>query len=95
MHGCFILDEPTAALDPLAEERMYELYDTLPEGITKIIISHRLGYARKADRIIVIDSGEIAEEGTFAELYSRRGVFYDMFTLQQGLYASQNSEVEG
>lgn len=90
-----IFDEPASALDPLAEERMYELYDTLPEGITKIIISHRLGYARKADRIIVIDSGEIAEEGTFAELYSRRGVFYDMFTLQQGLYASQNSEVEG
>ncbi len=91
----YIFDEPASALDPLAEERMYELYDNLPEGVTKVIISHRLGYARKADRIIVIDNGGIAEEGTFAELYSRRGAFYDMFSLQQGLYADQNSEVKG
>ncbi|MGI6742918.1 MAG: ATP-binding cassette domain-containing protein [Eubacteriales bacterium] len=91
----YIFDEPTSALDPLAEERMYELYSELPDGSTKIIISHRLGFARKADRIIVFDGGEIKEQGGFDELIAEKGLFYEMFTLQQGLYAAEGGGDSG
>ena len=81
-----ILDEPTAALDPMSESRFYELFAGMSRGVTTLFISHRLGSTRLADRIFVIDGGRIAEEGTQAELLAAGGLFADMFEAQRSWY---------
>lgn len=84
-----ICDEPTSALDPLAEEAVYERIRTLSEGRTVVLITHRLGSTRTADRIIVLDGGEIVEEGTHADLSHREGGIYAaMWQAQADTYAS-------
>ncbi len=81
-----ILDEPTAALDPMSESRFYEQFAGMSRGVTTLFISHRLGSTRLADRIFVIDGGRIAEEGTQAELLAAGGLFADMFEAQRSWY---------
>ncbi|MNO71579.1 Heterocyst differentiation ATP-binding protein HepA [compost metagenome] len=81
-----ILDEPTAALDPISEMKIFELFYKLAEGKTTITISHRLGPTKRSDRIIVLESGEIAEEGTFNELIDNKGLFYEMYSAQSKWY---------
>ncbi len=81
-----ILDEPTAALDPFFEERIYKRFSKLMQNITTIFVSHRLGIAKFADRIIVLDDGKIVEEGTHIELMKSKGLYYDMFMAQRSLY---------
>ncbi|NMA17163.1 MAG: ABC transporter ATP-binding protein [Clostridiaceae bacterium] len=81
-----ILDEPTAALDPLAESRMYEEYDTMSQGKTSIFISHRLASTRFCDRIILLENGEILEEGTHQELMKNKGAYFTMFEAQSAYY---------
>ncbi|MER7791126.1 ABC transporter ATP-binding protein [Streptomyces sp. NPDC097640] len=84
-----ICDEPTSALDPLAEEAVYQRIQALSEGRTVILISHRLGATRSADRIIVLDGGEISEEGTHDSLVDRDGGTYAaMWRAQADTYAS-------
>ena len=78
-----ILDEPTAALDVEAEAEVMRALDTLIEGRTVLVISHRLSTLGNVDDIIVLKDGQIAEQGTFKELKSKRGVF-------AGLLAEQN-----
>ena len=82
----YIFDEPTASLDPLAESQLFELYSQIPEDKTKIIISHRLGYAKYADRIILFENGTIAEQGSFDCLLNNKGLFYKMYETQKELY---------
>lgn len=85
-----IMDEPAAALDPIAEmQQFYELRDML-DGRTAILISHRIGFARLADRIIVLSKGEIAEEGTHAELIAKNGLYADYFSKQAEWYDTEN-----
>ena len=81
-----ILDEPTAALDPKSEEEVFENLIQLTKGKTSIFISHRLSSTRIADRIIVLDKGEILEEGTHRELIEQQGLYADMFYIQAKQY---------
>lgn len=81
-----ILDEPTAALDPVAESNIYEMFGKVSAGKTTIFITHRLGAARLADEIIVLDGGRVAEQGNHQELLSRQGIYANMFEAQRSWY---------
>lgn len=88
-----ILDEPSSALDPVAEYKMYENLIDVTMGKTVIYISHRLSSAVLSDRIIVLHGGRIIEEGSHHELMEKGGEYAEMFTLQASSYNSQ--EVDG
>ncbi|MFJ3880903.1 ATP-binding cassette domain-containing protein [Streptomyces sp. NPDC090077] len=79
-----ILDEPTSALDARAEHHVFERLRTLATGRTTVFVTHRLVNTRLADRIIVLDRGQVIEEGDFASLVSAGGLFADLYQLQQG-----------
>lgn len=81
-----ILDEPTAALDPLAEKEMYEKYDSLCQGKTALFISHRLASTQFSDRILFLRDGEIVESGSHQELLSQKGEYAHMFEVQSYYY---------
>ncbi|MEV7422892.1 ABC transporter ATP-binding protein [Streptomyces sp. NPDC091212] len=83
-----ICDEPTSALDPLAEEAVYERIRTLSEGRTVILITHRLGSTRSADRIIVLDGGRLIEEGTHDALVEKDGQYASMWRTQARTYGA-------
>ena len=70
-----ILDEPTAALDPVSESRVYESFDEIVKGKTAVYISHRLSSCKFSDRIFVLDNGKIAESGTHEALLSQNGLY--------------------
>ncbi|MCY4436675.1 MAG: ABC transporter ATP-binding protein [Chloroflexi bacterium] len=87
------LDEPTAALDPRAEVEFYRQFVEVAAGRTAVLVSHRLGAARLADRIVVLASGRIVEEGDHTALLSLGGVYAQMFRLQAHWYnAAANTE---
>jgi ATP-binding cassette subfamily B protein len=81
-----ILDEPTAALDPVAESQVYEQFESMSRGFTTIFISHRLASAKMADVIYVLDGGKVAELGNHNDLMRRRGLYAEMFESQRGWY---------
>lgn len=81
-----ILDEPTAAIDPKSEEEVFENLIKLAKGKTAIFVSHRLSSTRIADRIIVLDKGEILEEGSHSELIQHNGLYANMFNTQAKQY---------
>lgn len=81
-----VLDEPTAALDPKAEAEIYEQFGEMTSDRTSILISHRLGSARMADRIVVLKGGRIVEIGSHDELIRRDGEYARMFSLQAQWY---------
>ncbi|MFE5647573.1 ABC transporter ATP-binding protein [Streptomyces cyaneofuscatus] len=84
-----ICDEPTSALDPRAEEAMYERIRTLGAGRTVILITHRLGSTRSADRIVVLDHGRLIEEGTHESLLDLDGEYAAMWRTQAQTYGGQ------
>ena len=77
-----ILDEATSALDTESEKLVQEALTTLLEGRTSVVIAHRLSTIHNADRIIVIDAGQIAEQGTHAELMAKGGIYAKLIELQ-------------
>jgi ATP-binding cassette subfamily B protein len=81
-----ILDEPTAALDPLEETRIYEKFLELTRGKTALLVTHRLGSVRAANRILVMEAGRITERGTHRDLMQRKGLYYRMFSSQAKWY---------
>ncbi len=81
-----VLDEPTSAIDALEEDRMYRRFAEIAKGKTALFITHRLGSARIADRIIVMDGGKIVEEGTHEELLARKGKYTEMWEAQASGY---------
>jgi len=87
-----ILDEPTAALDPIAEAALYDEYAKMTKGKTSIYISHRLSSTRFCDRIIFIENGKILEEGTHAQLMKKGGKYAHMFEVQSHYYKKNVEE---
>lgn len=81
-----VLDEPTASLDPVMESEIYQLFQRMTEETLTILISHRLGFAKLADRILVFEGGRICEEGRFQDLMEQRGLFYRMYEEQRSWY---------
>ena len=84
--GVLVLDEPTAALDALAENDIYEKYARFTKDKTSFFVSHRLSSTRFCDRILLIDGGNIAEEGTHEELLAAGGLYAGMFEMQSKYY---------
>lgn len=81
-----ILDEPTAALDALAEDRMYREFENMIQGKTAVFISHRLGSTRFCDKIAMFEDGRVVEEGTHDELMAKNGKYAYMFHIQSQYY---------
>lgn len=86
-HELIILDEPTAAIDPLEEADIYRKFAEISRDKTAFIVTHRLGSAQIADRIIVMDSGRIEDMGTHEELMQREGKYREMYHAQAKWYA--------
>lgn len=86
-----ILDEPTAALDPIAENELYLKYNELTENKISFFISHRLSSTRFCDKILFISDGRIIESGTHDELMAKKGAYYRMYQIQSYYYR----EMEG
>ena len=89
-----ILDEPSSALDPVAESKMYDSLMEGTEGKTVFYISHRLSSATRSDRILVFSKGRLAESGTHDELMALGGEYNEMFTLQASGYKEEEAENE-
>ena len=89
-----ILDEPTAALDPIAEQEMYLKYNDLTTDRTAIYISHRLSSTRFCDRIILLDHGTIAETGSHEELMKLSGKYKKLFETQSQYYINDIGGLE-
>lgn len=81
-----ILDEPTASLDPMAEQEIFNQFDELRRDKTTIFVSHRLSSATVASKIVVLEYGEVIEEGTHKELMQKGGRYFELFTTQAKRY---------
>lgn len=87
-----ILDEPTASLDPLAEQEVFDQFAKLAKDKIAIFVSHKLSSAVSASKIVVIDAGRVAEVGNHEELMALRGKYYELFTTQAKRYAAIDSD---
>lgn len=91
MAPVLILDEPTAALDPLAENDIYLKYAAFSEDKTSFFVSHRLSSTKFCDKILLLDGGSIIEQGTHDELLQKDGLYARMFTLQSHYYQEREA----
>lgn len=89
-----ILDEPTASLDPIAEENMYLKYDELVRERTSIFISHRLSSTKFCDRILFLSEGEIKESGSHKELMKLNGKYREVYDIQSKYYKEEKTDEE-
>lgn len=89
-----LLDEPTAALDPIAENDIYQKYSAMTAGKSSVFISHRLASTRFCDRILFLEHGRIAEEGTHEELLRKGGGYAALFAVQSKYYQEGGDERE-
>lgn len=87
----YILDEPTAALDPMAEYEIYTQFHNMIHDKCAILITHRLSAVQLADTVAVFDNGKVAEYGTHKELYANGGIYTEMFDKQAKFYREENS----
>jgi ATP-binding cassette subfamily B protein len=78
----FIMDEATSSVDTLTEDLIQQGMERLMEDCTSFVIAHRLSTIKRADRILVIEDGRIAEMGSHAELLRARGHYYRLYTKQ-------------
>lgn len=85
-YNFIVLDEPTAAIDPLEEKAVYNKFIEMSKGKTSIIVTHRLASARLAKRIVVMKNGEIDDIGTHDELMNKKGYYFELFTSQAKWY---------
>ena len=92
--GVLVLDEPTANLDVRAEAALYDRFLDLTAGLTSIIISHRFSTVRRADRIVVLEGGQVIEEGTHDSLLAAGGRYATMFRLQAARFVDDVSEAD-
>ncbi len=90
-----ILDEPTAALDPIAEADMYAKYHEMTAGRSSVYISHRLASTRFCDRILLIEDGRLAEDGTHESLLALGGRYAELFNVQSQYYREGDASHEG
>lgn len=92
-HGgdILILDEPTASLDPIAENEIYEQFHNMLQGKCGILVTHRLSAVQLADKVAVFSNGEIEEYGTHKELYEKGGIYKKMFDTQAQFYRESTS----
>ena len=88
-----ILDEPTAALDPIAENKLYLKYNSLFEEKTVIFISHRLASTRFCDRILLLQDGQLVESGTHEKLLKLNGKYAELFNVQKKYYVESGGGV--
>ncbi len=90
-HGgnIFILDEPTAALDPMTEYEIYTQFNRMITDKCAVLITHRLSAVQLADKVAVFDNGSVAEYGTHQELYSKGGIYTEMFDKQAQFYRDE------
>ncbi|MEA4914305.1 MAG: ABC transporter ATP-binding protein [Christensenella sp.] len=84
-----VLDEPSAALDPIAESRLYETYHEMTKNKTSIYISHRLSSTKFCDEVLLLEGGRIAERGTHSELTRLGGTYAHMFDVQSHYYRQE------
>ena len=88
-----ILDEPTASLDPMAEQEVFSQFDRLREDKTTVFVSHRLSSATTADKILVLEYGELIETGSHEELMAKRGRYYELFSTQAKRYIASADQI--
>lgn len=89
-----ILDEPTASLDAIAEQEIFNQFDRLRKDKTTFFVSHRLSSATVASKILVLEAGALVETGTHAELMKKQGIYYTLFSTQASRYLSEAEERE-
>ena len=82
-----VLDEPTAALDPKSEVQMFDTFKKISELKSTFIISHRMYITKLADKIILLQEGNLIEEGSFEELIKQKKEFYSMYKIQSDSYS--------
>ena len=87
-----ILDEPTASLDAIAEQEIFNQFDLLRKDKTTFFVSHRLSSATIATKILVLERGTLVEEGTHKELMQKQGIYHELFTTQANRYIAENEE---
>jgi len=90
-----ILDEPTAALDARAEADLFDRFLSLTQGLTALIVSHRFSTVRRADRIVVLNAGRIAEQGSHDELMAAGGRYAHMFAMQADRFNAPGASTKG
>lgn len=90
-----LLDEPTASLDPIAEQEMYLQYAEFAKEKSSVFISHRLSSTRFCDRILLIENGQIKEEGTHTALMQKGGTYAKLFDMQSSYYREKDGESDG
>ena len=88
----FLLDEPTAALDPYYEEEIYSQFNSMISEKCAVLITHRLSAVQLADKVAVFEEGKVAEYGTHGELYSKGGMYTEMFDKQAHFYVENTAE---
>ena len=89
-----ILDEPTASLDAIAEQEIFNHFDTLRKGKMTVFVSHRLSSATIASKIVVLENGRVVEEGTHKELMALGGQYEKLFSTQAKRYIESRASEE-